>query len=182
MLHGGPIDREGRFNPSLQYRCDGNRIFNSLVAMSVTLTPQPAGAGGFVVVKGSHKMAFPPPEPMLHGEAFKEFVEQPVTAPGDVIFFSEATLHGSAPWTVDHQRRIALYRFAPAGCAYGRAALTWPESYLEGCTEAERSVLEPAYAIRLDRPCADADGTVVMHSRSAAKKEFDRDVFGTEYF
>ena len=47
----------------------------------------------------------------------REHVYQPVTKAGDVVFFSEATVHGAAPWTAEHQRRIALYRFAPSEIA-----------------------------------------------------------------
>ena len=52
-----------RFNPELQYRCVAGRPWNSLVAMAAHLVDAPAGAGGFCVVKGSHKLNFAlPPE------------------------------------------------------------------------------------------------------------------------
>ena len=54
------------------------------------------------------------------GEAMTEHIYQPVTNPGDVVFFSEATVHGCLPWNAEHQRRVVLYRFAPSNCAYGR--------------------------------------------------------------
>eukprot|EP00037_Helgoeca_nana_P007221 m.65944 g.65944 ORF g.65944 m.65944 type:complete len:356 (-) comp18033_c0_seq1:104-1171(-) len=193
-LHGGPITQDGRLNPSLQYHCRPPDIWNSLVAMSVTLTPQPEDAGGFVVVRGSHKINFPVPEVLMHGKEHTEHLHQPTTQPGDVIFFSEATVHGAAQWAADHERRIALYRFAPPELSYGRAGAGggWPASYLDGCTPAQAAVLEPAYNRRLDRPCVqpsqsdtEAEGSgldVVVHSRSPEKKAFDREVFGTEFF
>jgi ectoine hydroxylase-related dioxygenase (phytanoyl-CoA dioxygenase family) len=187
--------------------------------MSVTLAPQPAGAGGFVVLRGSHKMNFPAPDELVHATdpELAQHLHQPVTEPGDVVFFAEATVHGAAPWTAAHERRIALLRFAPAERSYGRAgaASGWPSSYLDGCTPAQRAVLEPAYNTRLDRPVvtvvdslssqgqqhtgagarvgaaaaaegqdgsAQSDVHVVVHSRSAEKKAFDHEVFGTEFF
>lgn len=65
-------------------------------------------------------------------------------------------MHGAAQWTADHERRIALFRFAPPECSYGRVGAGeggWPASYRDGCTAAQLAVLEPAYNKRLDRPC-----------------------------
>jgi len=64
---------------------------------------------------------------------------------------------------------------------------------LDGCTPEQLAVLEPPYAIRLDRPMVvpagaedDEEGAegvkIEVKSRAAAKKEFDREVFQTEYF
>jgi hypothetical protein len=52
----------------------------------------------------------------------------------------------------------------------------------EGLNEAQRAVLEPPYANRLDRPNIEADGSVTMTTRSERKKQHDREVFGTKYF
>ena len=87
-----------------------------------------------------------------------------------------------------HQRRVALYRFAPATQCYGRAYLDdkgmgWPEKMYDGLNDAQRSVLEPPYANRLDRPVAKDDhGEVDIVSRTKEKKEHDKLVFGTKYF
>jgi hypothetical protein len=49
-------------------------------------------------------------------------------------------------------------------------------------------VLEPPYANRLERPLVTAesaaalDGPPVKKPRAAAKKDFDRQLFGTDYF
>ena len=101
------------------------------------MTDQNEGDGGFCVVKGSHKINFPPTNEMLHcedEEFFKSDVYQPVLKAGDVVLFSEATIHGALPWTSEKQRRIALYRFAPSNCAYARGYSDggWPKSFTEG--------------------------------------------------
>ena len=144
------------------------------------------------------------PRGMVDGQAYAEYIRQPATRAGDVVLFSEGTVHGALPWTpVDRPRRVCLYRFAPATHAYGRSyfgchdtginnnlndndnngALGWPKSMYEGLNDAQRAVLEPPYANRLDRPnISDVDGTVTITTRSERKKQHDRDVFGTKYF
>lgn len=183
-LHGGPLTAAGKFNPTLQYRCEQGQIYNSLLAMSVQLSDHNAGDGGFCVLPGSHKMNFPTPVDLVHGRAFQEHLRQPVTKAGDVVFFSEATVHGAFPWTAAHERRIALYRFAPATCAYGRSySPSWPKEMLEGMTPAQLAVLEPPYAERLDRPVMrPGEDEPSVTGRAAKKRAFDREVFGTAYF
>lgn len=183
-LHGGPLTSSGDLNQTLQYRCFNGKIFNTLLAMSVQLTDHNAGDGGFCVVRGSHKMNFPVPDSFMHGESAQEHLHQPVTRAGDVVFFSEATVHGALPWQASHERRVMLYRFAPATMAYGRSYYPqWPASMLEELSPVQRAVLEPPYAERLDRPIvrADSDAPVVT-GRSSEKRKFDEAVFGTNYF
>ena len=59
-----------------------------------------------------------------------------------------------------------------------------------GCdrlTAEEAAVLEPPYNVRLDRPLVipgEGDGALRVETRPrpAAKKEWDKKVFGTDYF
>lgn len=51
---------------------------------------------------------------------------------GDVLLFTEAATHGTLPWKAQHQRRVVIYRFAPATMAYGRAYTpSWPAAMME---------------------------------------------------
>ena len=82
-----------------------------------------------------------------------------------------------------------LYRFSPANMGYGRGYLQYgglPDGAFDGMSETQRAVLEPPYGTRLDRPlvAAAAGGEVSTHvkPRSATKKDFDRQLFGTDYF
>ena len=78
------------------------------MAASVVLADQPAGAGGYCVVRGSHKSNFKAPAEMINGDNYREFVYQPETEAGDVVMFSEGTVHGALPWEMDYQvRRFA---------------------------------------------------------------------------
>eukprot|EP00238_Polyblepharides_amylifera_P013672 CAMPEP_0196593796 /NCGR_PEP_ID=MMETSP1081-20130531/76607_1 /TAXON_ID=36882 /ORGANISM="Pyramimonas amylifera, Strain CCMP720" /LENGTH=316 /DNA_ID=CAMNT_0041917883 /DNA_START=293 /DNA_END=1243 /DNA_ORIENTATION=- len=182
-LHGGPVNAQGQWDPILQYQCQQGRLYTNLLAVSVQLTDINPGDGGFCIVKGSHKAAFPTPPEMINGLAHTEHVYQPTTSAGDVVIFTEASVHGTLPWTSSEERRIALFRFAPATCGYGRAYYPqWPEKTYEGITEEQRAVLEPPYGNRLDRPKVDADNSVQIQKRTEFKKGFDKEVFGTEYF
>jgi len=190
-LHGGPITTSGRFNPELQYRCVGGEMWTTLLGCAVSLVDHSAGDGGFCVLRGSHKLNLPVPPDFANGEssAFAEHIHQPITKAGDVVIWSEATVHGATPWRGEHQRRIALYRFAPANMSYGRGYLEIAPEKLECLTPQQRAVLEPPYATRLERAIVtvkDAqetpEGPPTKVQRSAAKKDFDRQLFGTAFF
>ena len=114
-LHGGRISADGselgRFEPDLAYSCINGSIYNPLLACSVQLVDHDAGDGGFVIIPGSHKANFPAPADVLTGTSSDvDLVRQPVTQAGDVVLFSESSIHGAAAWMSEKQRRIALYR------------------------------------------------------------------------
>jgi ectoine hydroxylase-related dioxygenase (phytanoyl-CoA dioxygenase family) len=189
QLHGGTVDcGTGEYNPFLAYHCSNQGMIRSaLLGCNVVLTDHNAGNGGFCVVSGSHKSNFKMPKGMMDGEAYEEFIVQPVTKAGDVILFSEGTVHGAKAWSADTQRRTCLYRFTPATNVYGRSYFGhegggWPTKMYEGLTTAQRAVLEPPYANRLDRPNIQEDGSVVVTSRDDRKMQHDRAVYGTKYF
>ena len=94
----------------------------------------------------------------LNDEFSNEHVYQVETKAGDVVFFSEATVHGALPWTMPYERRLALYRFANANYAYGRAYLNEWSGAAARCTDAQKAVLLPPYAPRLERPMVPATG------------------------
>jgi hypothetical protein len=188
QLHGGTIDcTSGEYNPHLAYHCHHGNIRSSLLGCNVILADHNAGDGGFCVVPGSHKSNFKMPKGMVDGEKYEEFIIQPATKAGDVILFSEGTVHGAKSWRSDCQRRTALYRFSPATNAYGRSYFGhegggWPTKMYDGLTPAQKAVLEPPYANRLDRPNILPDGSVEITQRSARKRQHDQEVFGTKYF
>ena len=186
VFHGGKMNDDGSWCDDLAYTFNNGRMYNRLLAVSVALTRTEPGDGGFCVVRGSHKANLPcPPEVQRH-EVATEFVENPRLAQGDVLLFSEATTHGTLPWSAARTRRACLYRFAPATSAYGRAYMTsppsWPEEMTKDLTPAQAAVLEAPYHPRLDRPSLRGDGDVAVTSRAAFKKEHDAKVFGSKYF
>lgn len=184
-LHGGARTSDGHYNHTLAYSCVDGRIRNALLGAAVQLTDVNEGDGGFAIIKGSHKSSFACPQDITLLRSGKEHVYQPVTKAGDVVLFSEATCHGTFPWTATNERRMALFRFSPSTCAYGRAYLNWPQHYVEGMTETQLAVMQPAYNVRLDRPMVTrkgSDGGVKVGRRDAVKRDFDEQVFKTKHF
>ena len=49
-------------------------------------------------------------------------------------------------------------------------------------TESQKAVMQPPFNARLDRVQLDGEGGTFVESRSKAKKDFDKKVFGTSYF
>jgi len=188
QLHGGTVDStSGNYNPHLAYHCHHGTIQSALLGCNVILRDHNTGDGGFCIVPGSHKSNFKMPKGMVDGEKYEEYVLQPATKAGDVILFSEGTVHGAKSWTSAEQRRTALFRFTPATHVYGRSYFGhegdgWPTGMYENLSPAQRAVLEPPYANRLDRPNINDDGSVEITTRNARKRQHDQDVFGTKYF
>jgi ectoine hydroxylase-related dioxygenase (phytanoyl-CoA dioxygenase family) len=191
QLHGGTVDcTSGAYNPHLAYTCHHSTIRCALLGCNLMLTDHNPGDGGFCIVPGSHKSNFKMPKGMVDGDKYNDFIVQPTTKAGDVVLFSEGTVHGAMAWTPeDRERRACLYRFSPATVAYGRSYFGhdgggWPKAMYDDLNEAERAVLEPPYANRLDRPniLPEDCGSVEITTRSERKKQHDREVFGTKYF
>lgn len=156
-----------------------------LLTVCLQLTDTAGDSGGFCVVPGSHKSNFPiPPSLADFSPEFQEHVVQPAPQAGDVMIFTESVLHGTLPWTSDWQRRTVVYRFAPAGSAYGRGYLPeWPVAAREGMTEAQLAVMEAPYHPRMDRPYLSNDGECSTgRPREQFKIDFDKQVFGARYF
>ena len=146
-LHGssGP-----GFDRHQYYIVRDGKMHNGLTVAAYQLTDVNPGDGGLCLVPGSHKGNFTCPKRLRRGEAYGEFVKQITCKAGDCVIFTEAVTHGTLPWTAEHQRRTALYRFSPGNMAYVPHA--WSEEMLELMNSEQRLVLEPPYHSRLDRP------------------------------
>eukprot|EP00941_MAST-03F_sp_MAST-3F-sp1_P005789 g5789.t1 len=191
-MHGGAITESGDPAWPIAYYCRNGHIRTELLTVCVQLSEAPEGAGGFCAVPGSHKSNFPVPPAFADLSEHEEHVRQPVLSPGDVLLFTEALLHGTLPWLANHQRRTCIYRFAPAGSAYGRGYNPmWPESFTDGMSEEQLATMEAPYHTRMSRKSirtqVDNNGTescevVIPEPREDFKVEFDEQVFKTKYF
>ena len=131
----------------------------------------------------------PNPKPSPNPNSILTLLTLTPTKAGDVVIWSEATIHGATPWRGAQQRRLALYRFAPANMGYGRGYLEYPQEQLQQMTPMQRAVLEPPYADRLDRPLVtpkqaleDREGEMPTLTRNEEKRKLDEVLFGTKYF
>ena len=135
-----------------------------MIACQYQLRDVNPGDGGFCVMPGSHKANYPCPQEILHYEADQEIVYHPTCKAGDLIIFNEATIHGTLPWTAQHERRSLLYRYSPkylhfAGGYYKPELPEW----VEELTETQQAVLEPPYVYH--RPLIEDDGETLVRPR-----------------
>lgn len=137
-----------------------------LLAVEFNLVSHNEGEGGFCAIPGSHKANFKVPEAIQLWEEDREIVRNPAADAGDVIIFNEATVHGTLPWTADHERRSVLYRYSPRYLHYagGYASTTLP-AWVDELTDAQRAVLEPAHVYQ--RPVIQDDGSTVLIEQRA---------------
>ena len=138
-LHGAETDE----NPDHWYRYRDGVMRNGLTVVTFFLTPAKVGDGGFCCVPGSHKsnLAGGLPADVRAFRRSAHYVVQPPIEAGDVVIFTEALIHGTAPWMADHQRLVLLYKYSPGHSA-------WMGEYYDldqyaGLTEQQRRILAP---------------------------------------
>ena len=88
--------------------------------MTYCLSAVGEGDGGFACIPGSHKSNFATclPTDVRSFERPAHYVAQPSAKAGDVIFFTEAVIHGTMPWRAVHERRSLLYKYSPGHSAW----------------------------------------------------------------
>ncbi|HIG57532.1 MAG TPA: hypothetical protein EYG11_21620 [Candidatus Latescibacteria bacterium] len=141
------------FDRHQYYIFKDGKMHNGLTVAAYQLADVNEGDGGFCLVPGSHKGNYPCPTALRRDEAYSEFVKPITCKAGDCIIFTEATTHGTRPWTSEHDRRTALFRFSPGNLAY--VPHNWSEEMLALMNDEQRKVCEPPYHSRLDRPVLD---------------------------
>ncbi len=137
-LHGGPGHTGDHW---YSYR-DGV-MRNGLCVVTYFLTDAPAGAGGFACVPGSHKTNFQHnlPGEVRQFERVPEYVTQPPVEAGDALFFTEALIHGTMPWSASHERRALLYKYSPAHSSWAKEYYD-PSDY-PNLTAQQRRIMAP---------------------------------------
>jgi hypothetical protein len=187
-LHGGTITCDGDYNFPISYHCHGGRIVCNLINVAIQLTDSPKNAGGFVVIPGSHKSNFPVPKTTEELQWLQDtYGYQPECKAGDAVLFTEAVLHGAAIRNSETQRRVVLMRFSPPTCAYARAYSNGGfEEFMHLLTPGQRAVAgQEPFHLDQDRETPEGPGSItchVPHPRKKEKKDFDRLVFGNDYY
>lgn len=138
-LHGGGVRSSTHW-----YKYRDGVMRNGLTTFVYALTPVRKGDGGFCCVPGSHKSNFLThiPQEVSRFERNAHYVVQPEVEAGDLIIFTEATVHGTLPWTSDQERRSFLYKYNPGHAAW------WNDYYdlddYPNLTEQQKRMLAPA--------------------------------------
>ena len=140
ILHGGEGSDE---RPDHWYNYRDGVMRNGLTVVIYCLSSARDGDGGFCCVPGSHKSNFSAniPDDVRSYLRQPHYVVQPSVEAGDVIIFTEALIHGTAPWKARHERRALLYKYSPGHSA-------WMNEYYdadeyEGITQQQRRILAP---------------------------------------
>ena len=142
-LHGGTDGGPSLSECDHWYKYRDGVIRNGLCVFSYQLADAGEGAGGFACIPGSHKSNFVGNIPAA-GRSYDErphYVRQPVAKAGDVIFFTEALVHGTIPWNAAHERRALLFKYSPGHSAWNG---NYPDVSNYGeVTERQRRMLLP---------------------------------------
>ncbi|MEE2709354.1 MAG: phytanoyl-CoA dioxygenase family protein [Gemmatimonadota bacterium] len=141
-LHGGPrMQLQSGVPGDHWYECYNGLIRNGLTVFTYCLSHAQDGDGGFACIPGTHKTNFladVPDDVRLH-ERRAHYVAQPEVEAGDVIIFTEALVHGTMPWTADHERRSLLYKYSPGHSSWSDGYYD-PDVY-QDVTEQQRRIM-----------------------------------------
>ena len=138
-LHGGASER----NPDHWYAYRDGVIRCGLTVVSFALSAVRPGDGGFCCIPGSHKSNFIDnvPRDVRSYRRTPHYLVQPVLEPGDAIIFTEALIHGTLPWTAEHERVALIYKYSPGHSAW--MGTYYDPSRYPGLTEQQRRILAP---------------------------------------
>ena len=162
VIHGS-TDR--RFDGAQYYTYRNGQMRCGMVVLQYQLADVFEGDGGLCVIPGSHKANFSCPQEVREWEIDKNVVYNIPCKAGDLVIFSESTLHGTIPWSArGRERRSLLIRYSPKYLHFagGYYDTEFPE-WVDELTEAQRSVLEPPYIY--NRPLIEDDGETVVRPR-----------------
>lgn len=146
-LHGGPGMPEG--SPDHWYTYRDGVMRNGLCVLTFFLSPARKGDGGFACIPGSHKSNFKNalPDDVRSFERPAHYVIQPEVEAGDALFFTEALIHGTMPWTAEHERRALLYKYSPGHSAW-MGSYYDPDDYPDATEQQRRIMASPSVGRR----------------------------------
>jgi glycosyltransferase involved in cell wall biosynthesis len=150
LLHAGPYQNQGAF----QYHWHNGAAKSGLLVFSYVLTDIHPGDGGLNVIPGSHKQNLPADAGSItrymDGTCHDPLFQQPAMKAGDVFLFTEALVHGTAPWMpTDRRRRMLYYKYTPGYMCwrkYEEIAKYLPLAR----TDLQRALLRPPYVAGYD--------------------------------
>ena len=156
-LHGGSHLRHSWSDH--WYRYQDGLMRNGLTVITFFLTGATEGDGGFACVPGSHKSNYLdllPPDVRNYARP-APYVLQPAVEAGDVLIFTEALVHGTMPWTADHERRCLLYKYSPGHSAWDRDGYDLADYRSFHLAERRRRIMQPPTSAATSRSWTPAD-------------------------
>ncbi len=144
-LHGG----EGELEPDHWYKYRDGIMRNGLTVCTFFLTHANVGDGGFACIPGSHKSNFVDnlPADVRTFQRVPHYVVQPAVEAGDALIFTEALIHGTMPWTANHERRALLYKYSPGHSSWAQTYYN-PVDYPTATEQQKRIMASPSVGNR----------------------------------
>ena len=122
----GASEPFARAEPGKYYPQPGFQALHGFGVAALSLTDSGPETGGLCLIPGSHNSHFKLPD-QVRGEKYSKIVICPRAPAGSMVFFSEATTHGTAAWTADHERRSLLYKYCASQLTWSRSRVQAPE-------------------------------------------------------
>ena len=122
----GASARNAFTKPAERFHFATNGIYEGFTVVAWNLADAGPTHGGLWCIPGSHKSNFKLPREIHEAPEKASCVVIPEIPAGSVVLFSEAMMHGTAPWTADHERRTLLYKYCVAQMAWSRARVLPP--------------------------------------------------------
>ena len=134
------------YDRSRHYLYRNGKMYCGMTNIAVQLTNVEEGDGGFACLPGSHKSNFSCPGEIRLYHAHQNRIAQIPAQAGDVVLFVECLMHGSLPWTADHQRRAVIIRYNSGVVAESLMGnYTPPAFYSELTPEQQLVISQPSY-------------------------------------
>ena len=127
-------------HPGERYRQPDYQALHGFAVAAFNLTASGPETGGLRVIPGSHHSHYRLPE-RIRNDEYLDVVVCPKAPAGSVTLFSEATTHGTASWTADHERRTLLYKYCHSNLTWSRTRVTAPEGV--DLSPRQQKLLEP---------------------------------------
>jgi len=122
----GASARNSFAKPGERFHFATNGIYEGFTVVAWNLADAGPTCGGFWCIPGSHKSNFKLPGQIFEAPEKAPCVVIPEVPAGSVILFTEAVMHGTAPWTAEHERRTLLYKYCVSQMAWSRARVQPP--------------------------------------------------------
>src|SRR5262245_28414218 len=122
----GASARNVFISPGERFHFAPNSIYEGFVVVAWSLADAAPPHGGFWCIPGSHKSNFRLPREIHDAPEKASCVVIPEVPAGSVVLFTEAVMHGTAPWAADHERRTLLYKYCVSQMAWSRARVLPP--------------------------------------------------------
>jgi len=138
-LHGANTP----YDPPEYYHYREGRMYNGLTVVTFNLSDGGPQHGGFCCIPGSHKSNYRCPPEIREAHTDTDCVVVPEAKAGSVSIFTEATTHGTAAWTAEHERRSLLFKYSPAQQSWSTKHIQPPEGVT--LTPRQELLFEPPY-------------------------------------